>query len=319
AWVSGVSFGGNQTDNWGGYTAERTELSDFFRDNNIKNMFILSGDAHMLAIDNGSNHDFSTGSNNPNDYPVFQAAAINNSGSTKGGTYSEGGTFPNPSSTTGQYGVVEVTDNGGSSISITFTGYRVTSNNSSETVLTTYTFNRTLVAPPAARQPDVFSVRAVEQENAVLMSWNAAGTEMLTIERSANEQAFAEVTKISADKGGWKDNAPATGWNTYRIRNAAGEIIGEEKIYFTGTMKLSLFPNPAKQEVNVMLDQLAQATTSRYLVYDMRMRTVMQGDQELQAGTNTFTLNISELPAGEYVLHLVINGRELKERLIIVQ
>jgi hypothetical protein len=30
AWVSAVSFGGNHADNWGGYRAERTELSNFF-------------------------------------------------------------------------------------------------------------------------------------------------------------------------------------------------------------------------------------------------------------------------------------------------
>ncbi|MFN8713714.1 MAG: alkaline phosphatase D family protein [Bacteroidota bacterium] len=319
AWVTGVSFGGNQTDNWGGFTAERTELSNFFRDNNIRNMFILSGDAHMLAIDNGTNHDFSTGNNNPNDYPVFQAAAINNSGSTKGGTYSEGGTFPNPSSTTGQYGLVEVTDNGGSSITITFTGYRVPSNNSGETVLATYTFNRTLVLPPAPRMPSDFSVRTLQPENAVLMSWNATGTDMLLIERSANDQPYVTVAEVSSDKGGWKDNAPATGWNTYRVRNQQNEIISEEKIYFTGNMKLNIFPNPAKQEINVTLNELAQATTSRYLVYDMRMRTVLQGEKELAQGSSTFTLDISTLPAGEYVLHLVVNGNELKEKLIITQ
>lgn len=319
AWVSGVSFGGNQTDNWGGFTAERNELSNFFRDNNIRNMFILSGDAHMLAIDNGTNHDFSTGNNNPNDYPVFQAAAINNSGSTKGGTYSEGGTFPNPSSTTGQYGVVEITDNGGASISITFTGYRVAANNSSETVLTTYTFNRTLVQPPAARVPLDFSVRVLQEENVILMSWNATGSEKLFIERSSNNLPFTLVAESPAENGGWKDNSPVTGWNTYRIRNEQNEIISEEKIYFTGNMKLHLFPNPATQEVNITLSELAQPTTSRYLIYDMRMRTVMQGEKELQAGSSSFTLNIAELPAGEYILHLVVNGRELKEQLIISQ
>jgi hypothetical protein len=84
-------------------------------------------------------------------------------------------------------------------------------------------------------------------------------------------------------------------------------------------MKLNIFPNPAKQEINVTLNELAQATTSRYLVYDMRMRTVLQGEKELAQGSSTFTLDISTLPAGEYVLHLVVNGNELKEKLIITQ
>jgi hypothetical protein len=167
--------------------------------------------------------------------------------------------------------------------------------------------------------PSDFSVRTLQPENAVLMSWNATGTDMLLIERSANDQPYVTVAEVSSDKGGWKDNAPATGWNTYRVRNQQNEIISEEKIYFTGNMKLNIFPNPAKQEINVTLNELAQATTSRYLVYDMRMRTVLQGEKELAQGSSTFTLDISTLPAGEYVLHLVVNGNELKEKLIITQ
>ena len=142
AWMSTVSFGGDGPDNWGGFPAERTELSNFFRDSQIKNMFILSGDAHMVAIDDGSHHDFSTGHNNPNQYPVLQAAALNQSGSYKGGTFSTG-YFPNPNDSYGQYGLVKVNDAGDSTIEISMTGFRVNSNGN-ENVLTKYAFKRTL-------------------------------------------------------------------------------------------------------------------------------------------------------------------------------
>jgi len=124
AWVSSVSYSGTGKDNWGGFPADREEMGNFFRDENIENMFILSGDAHMSAIDNGTHSDFSTGKNNPNRYPIFQSAALNNVGSDKGGEYSEGGTFPNPPFT-GQFGVVTVTDRGGSDICINFKTYRL--------------------------------------------------------------------------------------------------------------------------------------------------------------------------------------------------
>jgi phosphodiesterase/alkaline phosphatase D-like protein len=142
AWVSTVSYGGNLPDNWGGFAAERTELANFFRDNNIRNMFILSGDAHMVAIDNGSHHDFSSGHNNPHYYPVFQAAALNQIGSYKGGTYSEG-VYPNPNGTYCQYGLVEVLDHGDSTIQINMTGYRV-NQEGQENKLTSYSFKRTV-------------------------------------------------------------------------------------------------------------------------------------------------------------------------------
>lgn len=143
AWVSSVSFSGTGKDNWGGFTSSREEMANFFRDNQIKNLFILSGDAHMLAIDNGDNSDFSTGRNNPYRYPVFQAAALNNIGSDKGGVYSEGGTFPNPPLTS-QWGIIEVTDEGGDEICINFHGYRVNPIMDVKGEVVHYSFCRTL-------------------------------------------------------------------------------------------------------------------------------------------------------------------------------
>ncbi len=318
AWISGVSFGGNQTDNWGGFTAERTELSNFFRDNNIKNMFILSGDAHMLAIDNGTNHDFSTGSNNPNDYPVFQAAAVNNSGSTKGGTYSEGGTFPNTNSSTGQYGLVEVTDNGGTSITIKFTGYRTAGNTTSESILTTYTFTRTLT-PSAIALPE-FSVRSLEEGAKSLVSWNTTETaENWTIERSANGSSFETVANVLSKNGLFEDVNPINGWNTYRILAADGTVLGEETIFMTTDLEVVLVPNPAKDQLNVTIENVSETVQGRYIVYNMKMKTVLQGDQLFEKGTTSFSLDVSTLEAGEYLVHIVINGRELTEKLAVVK
>ena len=41
-------------DTWYGYSRERDELAQFVKDNNITNLCMISGDAHMLAIDSGS-------------------------------------------------------------------------------------------------------------------------------------------------------------------------------------------------------------------------------------------------------------------------
>lgn len=126
-WVSSVSWSGNQDDNWGGYRKNRAEIANFLRDSDIKNMFILCGDAHMLAIDNGDHTDFSTsGKANKNEYPLMQAAALNRSGSFKGGIYSHG-SYPNPDKTFGQFGLIKISDNGSDNICIEFEGYRVNS------------------------------------------------------------------------------------------------------------------------------------------------------------------------------------------------
>ncbi|WP_443209912.1 hypothetical protein, partial [Rhodococcus rhodochrous] len=72
------------------------------------------GDAHTLAIDNGSHSDYST--NGGAGFPVFQAAALDRPGSVKGGPYSEGA-YPGG----GQFGVLRVHDSG-TRLSVTLEG-----------------------------------------------------------------------------------------------------------------------------------------------------------------------------------------------------
>jgi phosphodiesterase/alkaline phosphatase D-like protein len=113
AWVSGIPFinyaGGpnyqcNEDDDWGGFQQEREQIIRFVNENNI-NICILSGDAHAVAIDDGT-HAGKPYSDETH-IPVFQAASLDKPGSYKGGPYSHG---HHPGG--GQYGLVRVVDNG---------------------------------------------------------------------------------------------------------------------------------------------------------------------------------------------------------------
>ena len=76
---------------------------------------MLSGDAHMIAIDDGTNSNYSD--SETGGFPVFHAGALTRSGSYKGGPYSHGA-FPG----SGQYGIMTVEDNGGSEIKVQWSG-----------------------------------------------------------------------------------------------------------------------------------------------------------------------------------------------------
>lgn len=318
AWVSSVSFGGTSSDNWGGFTSERRELSNFFKDNNIKNLFILSGDAHMVAIDDGTNHDFST-SGNANKYPVFQAAGINVPGSTKGGTYSingqSGGPFPNPSESRGQYGVVEVTDNGGNNITLKMTGYRTASNSSSESILVTYTFSRNL---SIAQAPVSFSSRKTDDYQQIQLSWtDLPKDEVFRLEKMNAQKRFEQVHQIAGGSGNYTDMFPENGINNYRIADLNGKSIAEENVFIPTRMKLQMFPNPAKDLVTVKLDQIPENDDVTYLLYNEKMKTQIQGVAHLQKGTTSFIINTNELPNGVYFLHLLVKGNIVSEKLLI--
>jgi hypothetical protein len=109
-WVNSVPWiapAGDGRDDWGGYAAERRELADFITANGVRHLAMLSGDAHMLAIDDGSNNAFDSAGTGPG-FPVFHAAALDRRGKVKGGPYSEG-TYPDG----GQFGLMRVDDAGG--------------------------------------------------------------------------------------------------------------------------------------------------------------------------------------------------------------
>jgi membrane-associated phospholipid phosphatase len=110
-WIDAPAAG---ADTWGGYATERRELSSFVAANEIHNLVMLSGDAHMLAADDGSHSDYSgTGGGS---FPVLHAAALDRRGGVKGGPYSEG-TFPG----SGQYGLVTIRD-AGETLSVSYSG-----------------------------------------------------------------------------------------------------------------------------------------------------------------------------------------------------
>jgi len=111
-WISEATPGG---DDWGGYTTERAELADFIADNKIGGVMMLSGDAHMLAVDDGTSSDFSAAGGAG--FPIMHSAALDRPGSVKGGPYSEGAV---PGG--GHFGLLTVTDDGGPTIEVNFSG-----------------------------------------------------------------------------------------------------------------------------------------------------------------------------------------------------
>jgi alkaline phosphatase D len=95
-------------DHWSLFSTERRELADFIKENGIKGLCILHGDAHMLAADNGSNADYATGGGAP--IPILAAAPLDQAASIKGGPYSQG--IYKPPLGEGCFGLVRVLDKG---------------------------------------------------------------------------------------------------------------------------------------------------------------------------------------------------------------
>lgn len=115
-WVEGVPFIddeelGEASDTWGCCPAMRAELARFIHSVEPLRgrLFALSGDAHAIMVDDGSNNLYHRGAGDTNStgFPILHAAALARPPSSKGGPYSHG-----CSVAYNQYGIVTVRDAG---------------------------------------------------------------------------------------------------------------------------------------------------------------------------------------------------------------
>lgn len=116
-WIAAADVAARLEGTWGAFPAERAELAGFIAQHRIRNLVMISGDAHMLAIDDGSNNRYADPAGPPG-FPVMQAAALDKEGSVKGGPYSEGA-YPGR----GQYGLMRVTDAGAATVDVAWSGW----------------------------------------------------------------------------------------------------------------------------------------------------------------------------------------------------
>jgi phosphodiesterase/alkaline phosphatase D-like protein len=114
-WVSSCDWIPNLSDAWHLYSTERREIADFLKENGITNLIMLAGDLHMLGIDNGSHADFASGGGAG--FPVMQASPLDRFGFEAEAPYSEGVIAKR-----GQFGIMNVIDEGGPTIKVEWSG-----------------------------------------------------------------------------------------------------------------------------------------------------------------------------------------------------
>jgi hypothetical protein len=114
-WISTVPWitADGDSDGWGVFAAERRLIGERITALGLgQRMAIISGDAHMLAIDDGRN-------NQHGGFPVMQAAPLDRFNTRKGGPYSH---VP-ATQRNGQFGVLRVSDDG-TTLTARFEGHR---------------------------------------------------------------------------------------------------------------------------------------------------------------------------------------------------
>ncbi len=120
-WVNGVPWitknKPGSGHGWEPYSHERIVIADTIKELGLANRLImLSGDGHMVAIDDGTNSNYA-GNQTPNEsaFPVIHAAPLHRFPRIKGGPYSHGSYAPRrwfPLLQANQFGLMDVKDDG---------------------------------------------------------------------------------------------------------------------------------------------------------------------------------------------------------------
>jgi len=189
--------------------------------------------------------------------------------------------------------------------------------------------------PPAAAGYPVLSVSlwAMPRENYIDLGWTTnaeADNNLFYIERSADSILFTTIGSIRSKAPGgfsniplqylYADLQPLTGKNYYRLRQVSnqGKISYSEIVMAQlqhSTWGLHIYPNPVHDILRV------KAYTDRNTVFTFRISNAA-GQEVMTArevafsqGYNDYTMNLSFLPAGVYILH-VVNGAPYGSRQI---
>ncbi len=183
----------------------------------------------------------------------------------------------------------------------------------SESVLTTSTFSRTLSSATGS-----FSARTVAQGQKVQLAWHAPSSAgQCVLEHSKDGRHYAPIRTATGTSGAFTHDTHETGWNYYRLRGAKGQV-QRRQLSVPGNIGLSLAPNPASSHVAVHLSHVKGVGEGRYILYN-KMKTQLQGDVKPREGNNSFDIETGHLPAGEHFLDVVLNGNEIVHKLVVLK
>lgn len=171
---------------------------------------------------------------------------------------------------------------------------------------------------------------AVKQNNAVNITWSTQqefNTNFFQVERSFDGANYTSIGKVAAAGNSttprsysYSDAAPSRGIAYYRVRIV--DLDG--KVGFTtvkairavaSTAKVSVYPNPAISVANVVVNNADNQAFSLN-VFNRNGQLVSQ--KRASAGTTAVALEVSALPAGDYIIDVnFADGSRQSSKLLV--
>lgn len=172
------------------------------------------------------------------------------------------------------------------------------------------------------------SFQAAKKDNSALISWSTAtesNSKSFIIERSTDGRTYSAIGTVAAAGQSqvvrqyqFTDGNPATGMNYYRLRttdiDGKSELSRVVALHFGKAFYFSFGPNPAKETLNITIENVSGAGTVQ--LSDLNGRSLMQSRVEGVA-SQTIRMNVSGLSKGVYLLQLKAGSENKTAKVII--
>ena len=77
----------------------------------------------------------------------------------------------------------------------------------------------------------------------------------------------------------------------------------------------NIYPNPFVEQINLEISA-KESSSCNWRIYDMTGQVIMSGNQSIEKGNNTLTLDASGLAKGVYVLNVITNNQKQSFRIM---
>jgi SdrD B-like domain/Secretion system C-terminal sorting domain len=173
------------------------------------------------------------------------------------------------------------------------------------------------------------SFTAQPQGSQVALQWVVAEQSNISsyqVEYSKDGSSYTGFTSVAANNNvsatyNAIHTSPAAGINYYRLRivdkNGIITYSDVRKVNFGKISSVSVYPNPAKVEVNITLTaaMVNKAATISILSIDGKLVSAKQ----LVAASQTETINLSKLASGKYILRIVTPNEVINKNIEVIR
>lgn len=161
----------------------------------------------------------------------------------------------------------------------------------------------------------------------IALKWSTASeinNAYVAVERSTDGSRYDEIGRVPGQGDSfdprdynYTDESPEKGVNYYRLRqvdyDGAENFSPVVQATFGKTGKLSVYPSPATERLNVTLTE-TEGDPVRWEVYDVSGRLTLSGTQE--SDTVSFPIELGNLPEGVYTVQVFVGREVMTERFV---